>query len=56
MLIDKTNFGLVLYNHAIFHRFEETPSNWSVKRISDFLCFHWSTSDTPPALQCITVQ
>ena len=26
MLVDKTNFGLVLYNHANFYRFEETSS------------------------------
>ena len=39
MLVDKTNFGLVVYNHANFYRFEETSSYWSVKRISVFLCF-----------------
>ena len=39
MLVDKTNFGLVLYNHANFYRFEETSSYWSAKRISVFLCF-----------------
>ena len=39
MLVDKTNFGLVLYNHANFYRFEKTSSYWSVKRISVFLCF-----------------
>ena len=39
MLVDKTNFGLVLYNHANFYRFEETSSYWSVKRILVFLCF-----------------
>ena len=26
MLVDNTNFGLVLYNHANFYRFEETSS------------------------------
>ena len=31
MLADKTNFGLVLYNHANFYWFEETSSYWSVK-------------------------
>ena len=30
MLADKTNFGLVLYNHANFYQFEETSSYWSV--------------------------
>ena len=39
MLVDKTDFGLVLYNHANFYRFEESSSYWSVKRISVFLCF-----------------
>ena len=48
MLVDKTNFGLVLYNHANFYRFEKTSSYWSVERISVFLCFslviQWHTS------------
>ena len=39
MLVDETNFGLVLYNLANFYRFEETSSYWSVKRVSVFLCF-----------------
>ena len=39
MLVDKTNFGLVLYNHANFYRFEEISSYWSVERISIVLCF-----------------
>ena len=33
------HFGLVLYNHANFYRFEETYSHWSVKRISVSLLF-----------------
>ena len=41
----KTNFGLGIYNHGNFYRFEESSSYW-----------YWSTSDTPPASQCITVQ
>ena len=48
MLVDKTNFGEVLYNPTNFYRFEETSSYWSVKRISVFLCFslvnQWHTS------------
>ena len=36
ILVDKTNFGLVIYNHANFYRFEESFSYWSVKRISVF--------------------
>ena len=51
MLVDKTNFGLVLSNHANFYRFEKTSSYWSVKRMSVFSAFHWSTRDTPPASQ-----
>ena len=39
MLVDKTNFGLVLYNHANFYQFEELSSYWSVARISVFLGF-----------------
>ena len=39
MLADKTNFGLVFYNHANFYRFQETSIYWSFKRISVFLCF-----------------
>ena len=39
MSVDKTDFGLVLYHHANFNRFEETSSYWSVKQISVFLCF-----------------
>ena len=39
MLVDKTNFGSVIYKHANFYRFEKTSSYWSVKRIAGFLCF-----------------
>ena len=39
MLVDKTNFGLVLYSHANFYRFEETSSYWLVELTSVFLCF-----------------
>ena len=39
MLVNKTNFGLVLYNHVNFYRFEETSCYWSVTQISVFLCF-----------------
>ena len=56
MLVDKTNFGLVLYNHANFYRFEDTSSYWSVKRTSVFLCFSLVRKRQPPASQCITVQ
>ena len=39
MLVYKTNFGLVCYNHANFYRFEKSSIYWSVKRITVFLCF-----------------
>ena len=39
MLVDKTNFGLMLYNHANFYRFGETSNYWSVKRKAVFLCY-----------------
>ena len=50
ILVDKTNFDLVLNNHADFYRFEETSSYWSVKRISVFLCFSL-VNHTLPASQ-----
>ena len=61
MLVDKTNFGAVLYNPTNFYyRFEETSNYWSVKQLNEyqfFFAFHWSPSDTPPPeSQCITVQ
>ena len=37
--LNKTNFGLVLYNLTNFYWFEETSSYWSVKRVLVFLCF-----------------
>ena len=55
MLVDKTIFGLVIYNHTNFYQFEETSSYWS-KEYQFFSAFHWSTSDTPQASQCLTVQ
>ena len=45
ILVDKTNCGLVLYNHANFYRFQETSSYWSVKPISVFSTFRWLVSD-----------
>ena len=38
-LVDKTNFGLAINNHANFYRFEETSSYWSVKQIEMFVRF-----------------
>ena len=31
MLVDKTNFDLVLYNHTNLYRFDETSNYWLVK-------------------------
>ena len=57
MLVDKTKFGLVLYNHANIYRFDEPSSYWSVKRISVFPWFSLvNQRHTRPASQCITVQ
>ena len=39
MLVDKTKFDLMLYNHTNFYQFEESSSYWSVERISVFVCF-----------------
>ena len=39
LVVNKTNFGLVLYKQSNFYGFEKTSSYWSVKRISVFLCF-----------------
>ena len=55
MLVDMTNFGLVLYNHANFYRFEETSSYWSFNEYQFFSALHWSTRDTAPAAQCLNV-
>ena len=52
VLVDKTNFGLVLYNRANFYRSGESSSYWSVK----LLCFSLVNSNTSPASQCIAVQ
>ena len=37
MLVDKNNFGLVIYYHANFYRFDEISSYWALKRMSFFL-------------------
>ena len=72
MLVDKTNFGLVIYNHADFYRFEESSrysiitltliglrNHLDIGQLNEyqfFSAFHWSVSNTPPASQCITEQ
>ena len=56
MSVDQTDFGLVLYNHANLYRFEEHLVTGRLNKYQFFSAFHWSTSDTPPAPQCITVQ
>ena len=56
VLVDKTNFGLVLYNYANFYRFENQLVIGQLNEYEFFSAFHWSTSDTPLASQCINVQ
>ena len=56
MLVGKTNFGLVLYNHTNFYRFEEHLVIGQLNEYQFFSAFHWSISDIPPASQLITVQ
>ena len=52
MLVDKTKFGSVLYNHTNFYRFV-------IGQLHDdqfFSVFYWSTSVIPPPPQCLTVK
>ena len=57
MLVDKTNFGSVLCNHTNFYRFEETyVVIGQLNEYQFFSAFHWLTSGTHPASQCVTVQ
>ena len=56
MLVNKTNFCLVLYNHANFYQFEESSSYCSFNEFHVFSAFHWSTSDTAPASHYLTAQ
>ena len=39
MLVDKTKFGLVPYNHGNFYKFEETSSYWSFNEYQFSLLF-----------------
>ena len=55
MLVDETNFDLVLYNHATFIGLRKHLVIGQLNEYQFFFAFHWSTSDTPPASQCITV-
>ena len=56
MSVDKTDFGLVFYNHANFIGLREHLGIGQLNEYQFFSAFHWSTSDTPPASQCVTVQ
>ena len=53
MLVDKTNFGFVLYNHA-FIGFRRHLVIGQLNEYQFFSAFHWSASDTSPASQFIT--
>ena len=54
MLVHKTNFGLEIYNHANFYQFEKHLVIGQLNEYQIFSAFHWLTSDTTPASQCMT--
>ena len=56
MLVDKTNFVLVLYNYANFNRYEKHLLIGQLNEYQFVSAFHWSASDTPAASQYITAQ
>ena len=56
MLVDKTNFGLVIYNYFNFIGLRNNLVIGQLNEYKFFCAFHWSTSNTPLASQCITVQ
>ena len=56
MLVDKTKFGLVIYNYFKFIGLRNNLVIGQFNEYSFFSAFHWSTSNTPLASQCITVQ
>ena len=56
MLVDKTSFGLVLNNHANLIALRKDLVISQLNKYQFFSAFHWSTSNTPVASQCVTVQ
>ena len=56
MLVDKTNFGLVSIIMLTFIGLRKHLAIGQLNEYHFFSAFHWSTSDTPLASQCITVQ
>ena len=56
MLVDKTKFGIVICNQTNFIGLRNHLVIGQLSEYQFFSSFHWSTSDTPPASQCITVQ
>ena len=46
MLVDKTSFGSVHYNHANFYRLRKHLDIGQLHNDHVFSAFHWSTSDT----------
>ena len=56
MLVDKTSFGLVIYNHVNLYRLRKHLVIGQLNENQFFSAFHWPASDTPAAPQCITVQ
>ena len=55
MLVDETNFGLVLYNNANFKGLRKHLVIGQLNEYQFFSAFHWSTSDPPPASQCTNI-
>ena len=55
MLVDKTNFGLVSIITLTFVGFRIHLVIGQLNEYQFFSVFHGSTSDTPPASQCITI-
>ena len=56
MSVDKTDFGFMIYNHANFIGLRKHLVVGQLNECQCFSAFHWSTGDTLPAPQCITVQ
>ena len=56
ILVFKTNFGLVPIITPNFIGLRKHLLIGQLNEHQFFSAFHWSTSDTPPASQCITIQ
>ena len=56
MSVDKTDFGKCYINTLTFIGLRKHLVIGRLNEYQLFSAFHWSTSDTPPESQCITVQ